>query len=77
MLKKVLKSLLLHPLTRRTDLNSSETTELRSRIIQDKSFLKQFYQECYVSISNLLPDEINGPVLELGSGGGFFEKLYQ
>jgi SAM-dependent methyltransferase len=74
MLKKVLEPLLIHPLARNTDLNSPETTELRSRIIQDKSFLKQFYQDCYLSISNLLSDEISGPVLELGSGGGFLKR---
>jgi SAM-dependent methyltransferase len=75
MLKKVLEALFTHPLARNIDLNSPETTELHSCIIQDKPFLKQFYQDCYLSISNLLPDEINGPVLELGSGGGFL-KIY-
>ena len=74
MLKKVLEALVIHPLARNTDLNSPETTELRSCIIQNKLFLKQFYQDCYLSISNLLPDEINGPVLELGSGGGFLKR---
>ena len=74
MLKKVLEALVTHPLARNNDLNSPETTELRSCIIQNKLFLKQFYQDCYLSISNLLPDEINGPVLELGSGGGFLKR---
>lgn len=71
MLRKILESLLVHPLARDSDLNSPETTDCRLRIIQQKPFLKQFYQDCYISIAKHLPKEIGGSVLELGSGGGF------
>jgi len=45
----------------------------RASIIQGKPFLKQFYQDGYSSISELLPGKINGPVVELGSGGWFLK----
>src|SRR5437867_7556035 len=59
-----------HPLTRGLDLDDPRTTELRLRIIREKSFLRQIYTEWYTSIASALPMG-QGPVLELGSGGGF------
>jgi SAM-dependent methyltransferase len=56
------------------DLDASENTLRRAGIIQSKLFLKQFYQDCYGSISKLLPEKISGPVVELGSGGGFLKE---
>jgi hypothetical protein len=41
----MLKSLLAHPLTCGLDLDDPRTTELRRRIIQEKSFLRQIYQD--------------------------------
>ena len=71
MLKKLLQLLFAHPLARQIDLDSPETTVLRRQIIQGKPFLKKFYHECYLSIAQSLPNHINGPVVELGSGAGF------
>ena len=74
MLKKWLQLLFAHPLTRQIDLDSPETTVLRRQIIQGKPFLKKFYHECYLSIAQSLPNHINGPVVELGSGAGFLKE---
>jgi SAM-dependent methyltransferase len=73
MLKTNIRSFIAHPLARDVDLDSPETTNLRRRIIQDKSFLKKFYRECYASIIKSLPRNVHGPVLEMGSGGGFLK----
>lgn len=64
------RDLLAHPLTRGLDIDSPRCTELRVSIIQEKSFLRQTYEEWYTAITSLLPST-EKPVLELGSGGGF------
>jgi SAM-dependent methyltransferase len=68
------RSLLAHPLTRGLDIDDPLTTQLRRKIIQEKSFLRQIYQEWYVAIAGTLPRRI-GPVLELGSGAGFLKDV--
>jgi len=55
------------------DIDAPETTAIRWRIIQEKPFLKQIYQEWYASLAAALPDVPDGPVLELGTGGGFLK----
>jgi SAM-dependent methyltransferase len=74
MLLNVLKSLAAHPLTRRMNLDSPETTIQRLRIVQEKPFLKKFYHQCYQDLGKSLPVDADGPLLELGSGGGFLKK---
>lgn len=69
----MLTRLLSHPSTRGLDLDSPETTALRRRIIRSKPFLTAVYQEWYDLIVERLPD-IEGPVLELGSGAGFLDE---
>jgi SAM-dependent methyltransferase len=73
MLVDRLKSWVSHPLTRGLDLDDPRTTRLRRRIIQEKPALKQIYQEWYQSVVNSLPRG-EDPVLEVGSGGGFFRS---
>ena len=68
------KNLLAHPLTRGLDIDDPRCTELRRSVIRNKTFLRQIYQEWYEAIAALLPLD-NEPVLELGSGGGFFVEL--
>ncbi len=75
MLKESLKRFLTHPLARGLDLDAPENTLQRAQLIQDKSFLKQFYQDGYRSIAALLPPQVKGPVVELGSGGGFLKGI--
>jgi SAM-dependent methyltransferase len=70
----MIRSLLAHPLTRGLDIDNPSTTQLRRQIIQEKSFLRQIYQEWYVAIACTLPRNM-GPVLELGSGAGFLKDF--
>jgi SAM-dependent methyltransferase len=69
----VIKSWLAHPLTRGLDIDSPETTHLRTRILQNKPFLRRIYQEWYKGIASAVPQGA-GEVLELGSGGGFLKR---
>ncbi len=73
--KNLLKRIFTHPLARHLDLDAPENTRQRAHLIQDKSFLKQFYLDNYHAIANLLPPGIKGPVVELGSGGGFCKDV--
>jgi SAM-dependent methyltransferase len=73
MINNAIHRLFNHPSTRNVDLDAPENTLRRAGIIRSKPFLKQFYQDCYISISKLLPGKISGPVIELGSGGGFLK----
>ena len=66
----MLTRLLAHPATKGLDLDAPETTALRREVVLSKPFLKAVYEEWYGLIVERLPD-LNGPVLELGAGGGF------
>jgi hypothetical protein len=55
------------------DIDDPSTTELRNEIIQTKPLLKSIYEEWYDLICKHLPD-VDGPVLELGSGAGFLRS---
>ena len=74
MLRNTLKTLAVHPLTRGMSLDAPETTTRRLRIIQQKPFLRKFYHQCYRALGNSMPADVAGPVLELGSGGGFLRE---
>jgi SAM-dependent methyltransferase len=65
--------ILTHPLTRGMSLDDPRTTELRRRIIREKGFLRQLYEEWYGLLISHLPDG-GGAVLEIGSGGGFLKE---
>jgi SAM-dependent methyltransferase len=67
-------SWLKHPLIRGMNIDDPRTTELRRQIIQQKRFLKKIYEEWYSTIAKSIPAGV-GPVLELGSGGGFMKEL--
>ena len=70
----VVKTLLAHPLTRGLDIDDPRTTHLRRQIIQEKSFLRQIYQEWYRAIVAALPSG-EGAVVELGAGAGFMSDF--
>lgn len=70
----MLRSMLAHPLTRGVDLNNPRSTFLRRRIIQEKPFLRQIYEEWYGALAQSLPGG-SDPVLEIGSGGGFLHDF--
>ncbi len=64
---------LAHPSTRGVDIDDPRLVSLRRRLIREKAFLRRIYQEWYEAIVAGLPSG-DGPVLELGSGGGFLEE---
>jgi SAM-dependent methyltransferase len=64
---------LAHPATRDIDLDDPRLVSLRRRLVRDKAFLRKIYEEWYGSIVAALPTG-SGPVLELGSGGGFLDE---
>jgi SAM-dependent methyltransferase len=70
----MLKAWLAHPLTKGLDIDDPRTTHLRLQIIQEKSFLRQIYQEWYQSLALVLPPG-EGAVLELGAGAGFMKDF--
>jgi len=67
------KTWLAHPLTRGLDLNDPQTTHLRRRIVREKKFLRQIYDEWYQRVAAAIPTG-REPVLELGSGAGFLKE---
>ena len=69
----MLQGWLAHPLTRGLDIDDPRTTELRRSIIRYKKFLRRIYEEWYTALAGALP-EVQGPVLELGSGAGFLRE---
>ncbi len=70
-----IKSFLAHGTTKGLNIDDPETSVLNMEIIRSKPFLRQLYQKWYLMISESLPDNISGPVLELGSGGGFLNEI--
>jgi hypothetical protein len=66
----MLQGWLAHPLTRGLDVDDPATTRLRQQIVREKGVLRRIYLEWYGAIASSLP-HAGGPVLELGSGGGF------
>jgi SAM-dependent methyltransferase len=74
MTHSVVSHFLANPLTRGLSIDDPRTTELRRRIIREKSFLRQIYLEWYRSIATAIPPG-SEPVLELGSGGGFLDEI--
>ena len=75
MLINWIKSRIALPEIRRLDIDSPQTTLLRSRIIKSKPFLKQLYAEWYQSIADTVPRHLPGSVVEIGSGGGFLKDI--
>jgi len=70
----MLRTLLAHPLTKGLDIDDPRTTHLRAHIVQQKSFLRQIYEDWYRAIVAALPSG-QGAVLEVGAGGGFMSKF--
>jgi SAM-dependent methyltransferase len=68
-----LSKLLALPATAGCDLDDPRTTALRREIIWQKPFLRDIYEDWYQAIAAAIPPG-DGPVLEVGSGGGFMQK---
>lgn len=67
--------LLQHPALRGLDPDSPEASIARARIVREKPSLEIIYKSWYASIAEALPVSVSGPVLELGSGGGFLKDF--
>jgi SAM-dependent methyltransferase len=65
---------LQHPLTRGLDPDHPETTTIRRQVVDSKPFLRKIYLEWYERLLEGLP-AVEGHILELGSGAGFFREL--
>lgn len=65
---------LSHPQTRGLDLDDPHTTQVRREIVRSNGFIFKIYQEWYVMLARSLPN-IDGAVLELGSGPGFLDEI--
>lgn len=70
----MLKKLLAHPAVRDMELDDPRLSDARIGLIQNKGFLRKIYEEWYGFLASCLP-EVPGAVLELGSGGGFLERI--
>ncbi|MGD0005389.1 MAG: class I SAM-dependent methyltransferase [Anaerolineaceae bacterium] len=72
----LLRTLLVHPLTRDLDLNDPRLTELRREVIRSKPFLLKIYQDWYTWIAacSACGPAGTGSVLELGAGAGFLAE---
>ena len=75
-LKQRLCRLVAHPATRDLDLDDPCTTETRRCIIKQKGFLHCLYRDFYAELLAAKDRAPMGPVLELGSGGGFIKEMY-
>lgn len=70
----MVRGILAHPLTQGLRMDDPRTTERRRQIIGQKVFLRRIYEDWYAGIVSSLPAE-EGPVLEIGSGGGFLKDV--
>jgi len=66
-----LKLRFAHPLVRDLDVDDPASNEIFSRIIRENGFLRRIYEQWYADLAGSLPSDIDGYVLELGSGAGF------
>jgi SAM-dependent methyltransferase len=60
--------------TRYLDMDASSTSLHHAKKIKKNFFLQRLYQEWYKLIEGSLSDN-TGPILELGSGGGFIKEI--
>ncbi|MBN2386426.1 MAG: class I SAM-dependent methyltransferase [Anaerolineales bacterium] len=67
-----LREWLLVPELRGIDDDDPQLTTLRRELIRKNTFLRKIYRRWYGMLSGALPGS-PGAVLELGSGGGFFQ----
>ena len=72
--KSRLTRLLAEPAMAGLDLDAPQTTTAARALIQSKPFLRRVYGDWYARVSAALP-LAGGPVLELGSGGGFLPTV--
>ena len=57
------------------DRNSPELVQIHRDVIRRKGFLRALYQEHYRELDRRLDGIPEGPVVEIGSGGGFLKEI--
>lgn len=70
-----LKPFLTHPLVRGLDIDAPETNKQIARMVQEKAFLKKIYKSWYLEIKRIFSTNMEGKIIELGSGGGFLKDF--
>ena len=75
MSNKLIKYFLVHPATRNANIDAPATSKYRKRLIRDKAFLRRLYADWYEMIKRSLSYSFTGPIVELGSGGGFLNDV--
>ncbi len=60
----------VNPAARGIDMDAPESNRIFSVVIQKNGFLRRVYQHWYSYIVDALPEAVDGPVLEIGSGAG-------
>ena len=70
-MKQQLRNLFAHPRVRGRDMDGPDSAALRRSILSEKAFLGKIYTEWYKTLASEIPSG-TAPVLEIGSGGGFF-----
>ena len=75
MVKRFVQNLLGDLRLQRLVPDSPGVLRMQAGVIREKPFLRKLYEEWYRSISRMIPSEMPGPVLELGSGGGFLNEI--
>ncbi len=70
-----LKRRLELPEVRGVDHDSPELVQIHRQAIEKKPFLKALYREHYRELARWLGGIPEGPVIELGSGGGFLKEV--
>ena len=64
-----------HSATRNADIDAPATSMDRRQLIREKGFLRRLYADWYDKITQSLPTNFTGPIVELGSGGGFLKEV--
>jgi SAM-dependent methyltransferase len=70
-----LKERLELPEVRGLDHDSPELIRIHRALIQSKPFLRSLYAEHYRELARCLAGAPEGPVVEIGSGGGFLKEV--
>ena len=73
--KSRLTSALSYSRIQQIDLDSPDRTIRHSQVIRQKPFLRKIYSDWYTNLLQGLTECPPGPVVELGSGGGFCKEL--
>jgi SAM-dependent methyltransferase len=63
------------PQVRGLDHDSPELMRIHYELIQRKPFLRSLYLEHYLEFARALEDAPAGPIIEIGSGGGFVKEV--